>query len=97
MFKPVVAAIAALPTHAQLSVWQREVIGYDHNIFQRDLLLLHPITHGITAQIHIGAWLQQHKGLSLVPQLADVAITVCLKKKRLDVPARASNTLNPML
>ena len=81
MFKPVVAAIAALPSHAQLSVWQREVIGYDQYIFQRDLLLLHPIPHGIAAKVHIGAWLQKHKGLSLVPKLADVAITVCLKKK----------------
>ena len=69
------AAVGTLGAQADLPERQCDVIDDDQQVVQFDVLLDHPVAHGLPAQVHVGRWLEQHKLLVLETHLGYGAIT----------------------
>ena len=78
MFQSVVTAVAAAGFHAQLSEGQADVIDADEEVLQLDLLLLHPIAHGIAAEVHEGAGFEEYELTALDADARDEAVAAVL-------------------
>ena len=66
--------IAASPLYADSPERQGYVIDYDQYILNRDVLLVFPVSYGVTAEIHVGRRFEKDNLFVLNPALAYVAI-----------------------
>ena len=55
---------------------QRDVIDHDQDVVECNLLFLHPIADRLTAEVHIGRWLEQNQLLVLDAHLRHSAIAL---------------------
>ena len=78
----IVRAAAAFPTHPELSGRQVDVVADDQNVVFLHLLVLHPVFHGLAAQVHIGGGHHQDERASLVFPLRYVGVAVGAKRDR---------------
>ena len=78
MAETVVASLAAAGFHTQRTERQGEVIGDDEELVDGDFLLVKPVTHGITAEIHIGGGLEEEELLVLHAYGGDETIAAVL-------------------
>ena len=59
VLKTVVPSGTASLAQAKGSERDVQVIGYYHEVFQRNVQFVHPVTHSFTAEIHVGGRLQK--------------------------------------
>ena len=71
--------IAALAFQAYGTQRQCQVVDHYQYVFQLDFLLVHPISHRITAKIHISGWLKKKQLLVLEAHFRHIAITLGCK------------------
>ena len=73
VFEAVVAAVGSLQFEAHVANGQRELVDHDHEVFERNLFFFEPVPHGLTAQVHERAGLDQHDAPPLEAELGAVA------------------------
>ena len=65
MLQPVVSGIASLAFQTERAEGEGEVIDHNQYILQCDFFLLHPVSYGISAEVHVSGWLEQDQLTSL--------------------------------
>ena len=68
-------AVAAALAYADFAERQSKVVADDEKMVERNFLLLHPIGHGLSTQIHIGGWLDEDKGAASRFHLGAIGVT----------------------
>ena len=95
----VVPAVATLLADTDSTERKVEVVHQDEHVLHGDFLLLQPIAHGVAAEVHIGAWLEQdhlrilhaalrHKAIALVRPLYVLGFGKGIEHHEADVVAR---------
>ena len=79
MLQAVVPAGATLSADAKFAKGDIQVIDDDEEVLLRDILLLHPVADGITAEIDVGGGLEEDEDLILDPHLGNHAVALVLK------------------
>ena len=79
VLQTVVPAGATLSADAKFAKGDIQVINDDEEVLLRDILLLHPVADGITAEIDVGGGLEEDEDLILDPHLGDHAVALVLK------------------
>src|SRR5690606_6005329 len=72
-FQAIMTAICALSAQTYGAEIKLHLIGNDEQLIRLNLLLLHPVRHSLTAEIHIRARLQEDQGSALVANFSDTA------------------------
>ena len=67
--------VGAFFTHPDDTQRQRDVVVDDKQILDGNLLLIQPIFHRLATEVHIGGWLDHHKGFSSVLHLGNLGQT----------------------
>ena len=65
----VVAAVGTLLAHAQRAERQGDVVVHHEEVLNRNLLLLEPVFHSFSAEVHVSCRLDDEQGLAFVSQL----------------------------
>ncbi len=69
------AAIAATLTDAYLAERQSQIVANDEKMVERNFLLLHPVGHSLSAQIHVSGWLDENKSAAARFHLRAIGVT----------------------
>ena len=80
MLQTVVAGRTAVGLHAYGADGKAEVVHHDQEVLQGNLFLLHPVAYGISAQVHVGAGLEQHQLGVLGAAMRHKAIPLVLER-----------------
>lgn len=81
VLQSVVSGLTASRSHSQLPERQREVVDHHENIFQGNFLLVHPVAHRVSGEVHVGGGFEQRERLVFHFQRGDGAISLVLKYK----------------
>ena len=73
------AAFTAFGLHAQGAEGQSQVITYDEQALKVNVLLVHPIAHGITAGVHVSGGLEKNEVLVFYLQFGNKTIPLVFK------------------
>ena len=79
MSQPVVSGIASRGFQAERTEGQRQVVDYDEQPLQVDVLLVHPVSHGIAAEVHIGRGFEQKHLPPLDARLGNKSVALVFK------------------
>src|SRR5574344_1609649 len=80
VFQAIVTSIAPLLAHSYPAKRKSKVVTDYKKILQGNILLLHPVSYGIAAKIHIGGGFEQKEFLPAERVLCNRAVTFCRKK-----------------
>lgn len=78
--KPIVPAVRTALPHADGANGQAEVIDDNEQFFQSYLFLLHPISHGVSAEVHVSGWLQENELLVFHSHVGNETISFVLER-----------------
>ena len=74
------AAVTSLSLETERANGQCKIVNDDQHVFQRYLLLLHPITYGIAAQVHVCRRFQQDEFAASYRCFGYESVTFVLKR-----------------
>ena len=80
MAQAVVARLAARGLQAQGAKGKRQIVHDDEHVFQGDVLLFHPVAHGVAGEVHIRGGLEQNKPLVLQAHFGHSPVAAVFKK-----------------
>ena len=75
----VVPALAAGGLEAQVAEGQRQIVDGYEQVLQGNVALVHPVAHGVAAQVHVGGGLEQDEFIAPQGHLGDKAVALVLE------------------